>query len=136
MRFLHSLNRWTISLLVAGAFSLSSVRSAHAIDRDLNSIIITSEYGMLAGTVVGCATLPFTQDARAIFIGTSAGLYLGIAVGIYFVLNRNNPDNPLIEHRYRPPRYETPPPQPDQGELKIDHPPSPLALVNVPVLRF
>jgi len=73
--------------------------STRAMDRDVRAVLITSEYGLIAGTVVGAATLPFTQDIRGLFIGSSAGLYLGIAVGLYYVLDRENPENPLRQRQ-------------------------------------
>ncbi len=75
--------------------ALGASPPAQAMDRDLHSVIVASEYGLLAGTVIGAASIAFTQDVRSLFVGSSVGLYLGIAVGIYYVLDRDNPNNPL-----------------------------------------
>jgi hypothetical protein len=79
---------------------LAVPKPAQAIDRDVKAVLVASEYGMLGGTVLGLAALPFSQDIRNVFIGTSVGLYLGIAVGIYYVYNRYEEENPLR------PRYQ------------------------------
>src|SRR5690606_28800996 len=68
---------------------------SYALSRDVKSVFVAGAYGALGGTVLGLAAYPSTQEARSIFMGTSIGLYLGLVVGIYFIANRNNPDNPL-----------------------------------------
>jgi hypothetical protein len=84
-----------VSLTVSLAVSLASSRPAAAIDRDVKAVLTAGEYGIAGGTILGLAAMPFARDARAIFIGSSLGLYLGAAVGIYYILHRNDPDNPL-----------------------------------------
>ena len=39
--------------------------------------------------------LPFSQNVRTVFIGTSVGLYLGIVVGLYYVYDRYDQESPL-----------------------------------------
>ena len=68
---------------------------AQAMDRDVKSVIVAGEYGLVGGTILGLATVPFSQNIRTIFIGSSAGLYLGIAVGFYYITHRDDPDNPF-----------------------------------------
>jgi hypothetical protein len=82
-----------LALLALAAFA--GARPAHAIDRDVRAVIVAGEYGLLGGTVLGLATLPFTESARSVFQGTSLGLYLGIAVGFYYVMHRDDAENPL-----------------------------------------
>lgn len=94
-------------LLVATSLSLMIPARAEAMDRDLRSVLVAGGYGMVAGTVAGALTLPITQNARTMFVGTSLGLYLGIVVGIYYVLDK---DNPL---RLRPEE------RPSRGELRF-----------------
>lgn len=69
--------------------------SAFSMDRDVRTVLTAGIYGTGAGTILGMATLPFAQKVRGVFIGSSIGMYLGIATGIYIVTNRNNPDNPI-----------------------------------------
>lgn len=70
-------------------------RHAQAIDRDVKAVLVVSTYGLLGGTVLGLAALPFNQDIRTVFIGASLGLYLGIVIGIYYVYDRYDQNNPL-----------------------------------------
>jgi|GEM_PF-3432389 len=127
-------------LLIASIFAAGTAlqsRCAYAINRDVHSVIVASEYGLLAGTVVGAAAIAFTQDIRSLFIGSSMGLYLGIAVGVYYIIDRDNPDNPL---RYR--QTQNASPQNEKPQL-APVAASPYQLVNkltidfkYPVLRF
>ena len=50
---------------------------------------------MIGGTIVGAAIVPFSQNVRTLFLGTSVGLYLGIVVGLYYVFDRYDQQNPL-----------------------------------------
>jgi hypothetical protein len=86
-----------LSLMTLGALLLveSMPSPASALDRDVKAILVAGEYGILGGTVIGAATLPFSQNLRSVFIGSSVGLYLGLAVGIYYVMERDSPHNPL-----------------------------------------
>lgn len=68
-------------------------------DRDVRSVLRTSAYGALAGTALGVVSLPATKSVRGVFIGTSLGLYLGIAIGIYHITHRDDPGNPLNRGR-------------------------------------
>lgn len=70
-------------------------RPAHALSRDVKAVLIISGYGMAGGTILGAAALPFNQDLRTVFIGTSIGLYLGIAVGFYYIYDRYAQENPI-----------------------------------------
>ena len=73
-------------VLVAGlTFALGlavPARRAQAMDHDVRFVMVTSVYGLAAGTLLGLASLPFTQKARSIFIGSSVGLYVGAAIGM------------------------------------------------------
>jgi hypothetical protein len=98
-RFLSlGLTAFFLSAAVFGAMGAGS-RQAEAIDRDVKAVMVVSTYGLLGGTVLGLAALPFNQDIRTVFIGSSLGLYLGIAIGIYYVYDRYDQNNPL---RMRP----------------------------------
>jgi hypothetical protein len=82
-----------VTLLVATF--IARPPAARAMDRDLRAVLVAGGYGVLGGTVLGLASYPLTRDTRSIFIGTSVGLYLGLLVGIYFVIDRDSPGNPL-----------------------------------------
>ncbi len=132
--------RWRVFPLLgilAGLFIASAATplawaddSTTLVRKDVHALIVTGEYGILAGTVLGAATLPFTQNLRSLFIGSSLGLYLGIVVGIYYIANRDNPENPLKneEERY-----------PDPGassQLRLPLSASKVVQVSMPLLRF
>lgn len=64
---------------------------------------------MIGGTVLGLVTFPATQEVKTIFVGTSIGLYLGIAIGVYYVFDRENASQALRRHAsLEPPRSEDP----------------------------
>jgi len=91
----------TLTFLVP---SLSPSKAA-AMDKDVKAVIVAGTYGLAAGTLVGFALFPFTKKNRSIFLGSSIGLYLGIAVGLYFIANRYDPNNPLSPN-YDSPNYD------------------------------
>lgn len=55
----------------------------------MREMIMSCAYGVLAGTLVGAATLAFTErpgdNLRNIARGASLGLYAGILLGLYVV---------------------------------------------------
>ena len=59
-----------------------------AMDKQVRTVLTTSMYGAVGGTVLGFAVFPFTTNARHIFMGASLGMYAGIAMGVYFVVVR------------------------------------------------
>ncbi|MBC7693728.1 MAG: hypothetical protein H7222_18325 [Methylotenera sp.] len=71
---------------------------------NFRSVVTIAGYGAVAGTLVGLGTYPFSKSTRAIFIGTSVGLYLGIVAGIYHITHRDDPENPF-NSEYVPSRY-------------------------------
>lgn len=77
---------------------LASTQS-QAMDRDLRALITFGQYGLLGGTVVGLATVPFTHGIRSMFLGSSIGLYMGIAAGVYHITHRDDPGNPFNTRR-------------------------------------
>ena len=70
---------------------------AYAMSKDMGSVVTTSTYGLLAGTLAGLATSAISKDPKTIFVGSSVGLYLGIIVGIYHITHRYDPGNPLAK---------------------------------------
>lgn len=70
--------------------------NAYALSNDVKAVFTTGAYGAAAGTVLGLAAFPFIDTGvRTIFMGTSAGLALGLVVGIFHVTHKDDPDNPL-----------------------------------------
>ena len=76
-----------IALILLAVTALAPQR-VQAVDRDVLFVIETAQYGLIGGTVLGLASLPMTHNARTIFIGSSIGLYLGIAAGLYLIFDR------------------------------------------------
>ncbi len=87
-------NRVLISLLLALSCVFHSPR-ANADGQDRKTLVLLALYGAAVGTIAGLATAPLTRDWRTILVGTSVGLYLGGAVGVYHIYNRYDPGNPL-----------------------------------------
>ncbi|MCC7440823.1 MAG: hypothetical protein IT285_04275 [Bdellovibrionales bacterium] len=76
------------------AAALCAPRPAHAMSREVKTVLVTGIYGAGAGTVLGLTTYPITGELRSVVMGTSVGLYLGIALGIYFICTPDDPGNP------------------------------------------
>ncbi len=67
---------------------------ACAVSREVRTVLVTGLYGAGAGTVLGLTTYPITGEFRSVLMGTSVGLYLGLALGIYFISTPEDPGNP------------------------------------------
>lgn len=52
-------------------------------------------YGAVAGTGLGLISYPFSGQLRTVLMGSSIGLYLGMAAGGYHAQNRSSPQNPF-----------------------------------------
>ncbi len=82
MRFLGS----TI-ISTAVVLFLIAPPSAHAATSPEREFIMSCTYGVMAGTLVGAATLAFSSspgnNLQNVARGASIGLYLGIALGYY-----------------------------------------------------
>jgi hypothetical protein len=75
---------------VAIFFALSLTGpSAHAADNAQREFIMSCTYGVLAGTLVGAASLAFVSkpgdNLQKVARGASLGLYTGILLGLYVV---------------------------------------------------
>ena len=112
----HGLRATAIAALLSIAWPATG---AQAMSRDVKDVLTLGLYGIVAGTALGLATLPLAKSSRAIFIGSSVGLYLGLATGFYHITHRDDPGNPLRS---------------DGGPRLM--PPRALAEVTVPVLSF
>ncbi len=69
------------------ALVLISSLEANAMSKDGRTFLTMGGYGLVGGTVLGLAQYPFTHNTKNIFVGTSIGLYLGLALGAFYVLN-------------------------------------------------
>jgi len=79
------MNRLLVILFVC--FTLMMPRQAKA--DAMRELLMSSAYGVLAGTLVGAATLAFTDrpgdNLKSIAVGASLGLYAGILLGLYVI---------------------------------------------------
>jgi hypothetical protein len=86
----------TFMAAVAVVLSLSVPQTARA--EPTREFIMSATYGVLAGTLVGAATLAFTDkpgdNLRNIARGASYGLYAGILLGLYVVYGVPDGDEP------------------------------------------
>ncbi len=88
-------NRISLFLLIVLCGALVFSIPARAVDADVKTVMVSSLYGAAIGTGLGLVSLPAHQSARGIFVGSSVGFFLGIAVGIYHINHRDDPQNPL-----------------------------------------
>lgn len=80
-----SLTRLALVVFVAGALSVPVQAKADP----TREFIMSCSYGVLAGTLVGAATLAFSdkpgENLNKVARGASIGLYAGILLGLYVV---------------------------------------------------
>ena len=80
----------------------------------MREFVMSCSYGVLAGTLVGVATLAFTDrpgdNLNKVARGASLGLYAGILLGAYIVYgvpaDEEEPIPGGIKVRYEPPRLQ------------------------------
>ena len=81
-----------LAMLLAASFVVP--RQAHA--EPMRDFILSCSYGVLAGTLVGAATLAFSDkpgdNLNKVARGASLGLYAGILLGLYVVYGGPNED--------------------------------------------
>ena len=74
--------------------AMLSPRPAHA--EPMRDFILSCSYGVLAGTLVGAATLAFSdkpgENLNKVARGASLGLYAGIFLGLYVVNSAGSED--------------------------------------------
>ena len=80
-------------LIVCIAFGLAP--RAHGANA-MNDFVVSCSYGVLAGTLVGAASLAFSDrpgdNLNRIARGASLGLYAGILLGLYVVYGTPSPE--------------------------------------------
>jgi hypothetical protein len=87
--------RISLFVMLVGCLTFQSATSAHAMDKDVRTVLIASGYGAVGGAVVGLVAWPLSERAESIWIGSLVGLTLGVAVGIFHIGHRDDPQNPL-----------------------------------------
>ncbi len=84
LQFRGALIRGLMALLL-----IASVAPVRVQAEPVHEFLMSCTYGALAGTVIGAASLAFSQnpgqDLNAVARGASLGLYAGIILGIYVV---------------------------------------------------
>lgn len=98
----------TSRLVLAASIVVSCLFAPRAAQAEPGrEFIMSATYGVLAGTLVGAATLAFTDkpgdNLRNIARGASYGLYAGILLGLYVVYGVPGEDDPEA-----PPTPESP----------------------------
>ncbi|HEX4923902.1 MAG TPA: hypothetical protein VFV50_07440 [Bdellovibrionales bacterium] len=89
----------TSRLVIAASIVVSCFFAPRAAQAEPGrEFIMSATYGVLAGTLVGAATLAFTDkpgdNLRNIARGASYGLYAGILLGLYVVYGVPGEDDP------------------------------------------
>lgn len=90
--------------MVGGLLLASPSSRAVSSDQATRVFLVTSSYGVMAGSLTGLASLAFYKDPgnhlKNVAIGASLGLYAGILMGaymIYVVPEQNRPRRPREE---------------------------------------
>lgn len=79
----------TISLMIGLVIGLVGVPARQAQAEPMREFVLSSTYGVMAGTLVGAASLAFSDrpgdNLNRVARGASIGLYAGILLGLYVV---------------------------------------------------
>lgn len=108
------MKRFVIKALIAAIMIGSVSRESKA--EPMREFIMSCSYGVLAGTLVGAATLAFSDkpgdNLNKVARGASIGLYLGILLGVYVVYGVPNQEEAEIRDQLgfkmkpvEPPRF-------------------------------
>jgi hypothetical protein len=73
---------------------------AEAMSTEMRGLFRIGAYGLVGGTALGVAAYPMTGDLRTIFVGTSIGLYLGLAIGTIYALQPDDSPPPPWQSRH------------------------------------
>ncbi len=123
--------------LVATFFVVSSGFQSTARAEAMREFVMSCSYGVLAGTLVGAATLAFSDkpgdNLNKVARGASFGLYAGILLGLYVVYGVPNQEeseirdqlgsdfsspNTRVARRFEIPRFVVAPRFSDRGSLE------------------
>jgi len=128
--------------MMAAVSGVSAPEQASA--EPMRDFVMSASYGVLAGTLVGAATLAFSDkpgdNLNKVARGASLGLYAGILLGLYVVYGVPNQEEAAIRDQlgeakpsdrpaYEPPRLLVAPLLSDRGTLHGGE-------VSYQVLRF
>jgi len=90
-----------VSLVLSICLSVSCLgisRSAVAAPSKTKVYVLTSTYGIMAGTLTGLASLAFYNSPgdhlRNVAVGASLGLYMGVLLGTYLIYFQPDPNAP------------------------------------------
>jgi hypothetical protein len=121
---MHLIARTLSIFLLVQSVSLpySHASQDRGIKANVGTVITGGAYGFLAGTVSGLVVWPIYQSDRAIAVAAVIGMYLGFVVGIYYISNRDDPQNPLRRSSLEP--------------RLLNSDPQTLVRVDIPVFRF
>ena len=113
--FCKGMKRRIFPVTVAVLLMITLSTDAFALDKRLKMLFKTAGYGAAAGFVIGAATTAMGLGGfRNILMGTSSGLYAGIALAGYIILTP--PDNGRSGPRGRNPYAPKKPVGPDDYE--------------------
>lgn len=62
---------------------------AHALSKDTRVLLKSGLYGTLVGAGTGLLSHALGAETQTIFVGASVGLYMGLALGAYYVWDRD-----------------------------------------------
>ena len=83
------IRRGLLGFTIAATLTLVPARSAQAASSNTRIFMITSTYGVIAGSLIGLASLAFYSSpgnhVRNVAMGASLGLYGGLLLGAYMV---------------------------------------------------
>ena len=121
------LGKLVLSLVAGSVMTFGRAPTAQA--EPMREFIMSCSYGVLAGTLVGAATLAFSDkpgdNLNKVARGASLGLYAGLLLGLYVVYGVPNQEEANIRdqlgsEKYKPiemPRLIVAPVISDRGEL-------------------
>lgn len=91
----------------------------------MREFVMSCTYGVLAGTLVGAASLAFTkqpgENLHRVARGASLGLYAGIALGFYVVYGvpdeNEDQEDPMVLYRKKHPKLALLPTLTERGRV-------------------
>jgi len=110
-----------LTILLVTFFMSSSVSQA----TPMREFVMSCTYGVLAGTLVGAASLAFTkqpgENLHRVARGASLGLYAGIALGFYVVYGvsdeTESTEDPVVFSRKKFPKLAVLPTLTERGHV-------------------